>query len=94
VSDTEGPPALRPETLPVGLERARERPGGRKRKNPLTSPCEPGPPTHGALTGRTWLTSPAGAERERRVALPVSPARLGAYLTYLARHGAKVPTMS
>jgi site-specific recombinase XerD len=34
------------------------------------------------------------SERERRSALPASPATLGGYLTYLARDGAKVPTMS
>jgi integrase len=98
VSEAEGLPILRPEVLPAGFERALES-GQEAEEEALTEEerwfAERARAANTRRAYRSDLADFAGwCEREARSALPASPGTLSAYLTYLARHGAKVPTMS
>ncbi len=98
MSEVEGLPILRPEVLPAGFERALES-GQESEDEALTEEerwfAERARAANTRRAYRADLADFAGwCEREDRSALPASPATLSAYLTYLARHGAKVPTMS
>jgi integrase len=98
VSEPEGLPILRPEVLPTGFERALE--SGQEPEEEVLTEEERwfAERARAANTRRAYRADLADftgwCEREARSALPATPATLSAYLTYLARHGAKVPTMS
>lgn len=99
MSEVEGLPVLRPEVLPAGFERALESSPQPEEEEPLTEEERYfAVRARSANTRRAYradLADFAGwCEREHHSALPATPATLSAYLTYLARHGAKVPTMS
>jgi site-specific recombinase XerD len=99
VSEAEGLPILRPEVLPVGFERALASTPEPEGDEPLTEEerwfAERARSANTRRAYRSDLADFAGwCEQAKRSALPASPATLSAYLTYLAGHGAKVPTMS
>ncbi len=99
MNEVEGLPILRPEVLPAGFERALESTPEPEGDEPLTAEerwfAERARSANTRRAYRSDLADFAGwCEREFRTALPASPATLSAYLTYLAGHGAKVPTMS
>ena len=95
----ERPPVLRPEVLPTDFERALASEAGEEDDGALTEEerwfAERARAANTRRAYRADLADFVGwCEREGRSALPANPATLSAYLTYLARHGAKVATMS
>jgi site-specific recombinase XerD len=99
VSGAERLPILRPEVLPTDFERALIREAGEEDDEALTEEerwfAERARAANTRRAYRADLADFAGwCEQEGRAPLPASAATLSAYLTYLARHGAKVPTMS
>ena len=99
VSEVDGLPVLRPEALPAGFERALDSDAEAEEDEALTEEerwyAERARSANTRRAYRSDLADFAGwCEGAGRSALPASPATLSAYLTYLARHGAKVPTMS
>ncbi len=99
MSKVEGLPILRPDVLPAGFERALDSDAEVEEEEALTEEerwfAERARAANTRRAYRADLADFAGwCEREGRSALPASAATLTAYLTYLAGHGAKVPTMS
>ena len=99
MSEVEGLPILRPDVLPAGFERALESDAEAEEEEALTEEerwfAERARSANTRRAYRSDLADFAGwCEGAGRSALPATPATLSAYLTYLAGHGAKVPTMS
>ncbi len=99
MSEVEGLPILRPDVLPAGFERALDSDAEVEEEEALTEEerwfAERARAANTRRAYRADLADFAGwCERAGRSALPATPATLSAYLTYLAGHGAKVPTMS
>ncbi len=99
MSGAERLPILRPEVLPTDFERALVSEAGEEDDEALTEEerwfAERAREANTRRAYRADLADFAGwCEQEGRAPLPASAATLSAYLTYLARHGAKVPTMS